>query len=137
MTNRAVQDLQAEVRDRAEHALAGRAALIAETIGHELLLIDQSLSVIQSAWKADSESVDLAKWQQTMPALMAVADDLFISDEKRVVRQDILPKAVGQGIGAAYVTFPHGSLEQFQSDGTRQRDSLLFQGTGEAIEGRQ
>jgi PAS domain-containing protein len=35
---------------------------------------------------------------------------------------------VGQGVGAAYVTFPHGSLEQFGSDGVRNKDSLLLQG---------
>jgi PAS domain-containing protein len=138
LTMRAVQEQQADIRDRAEHALAGQAATIAETIGHELLLIDQSLTILQTVWKADSESFDLTKWQATMPALTAVTDDLFIADEHHVIRQDIVPKAVGQGVGAAYVTFPHGSLEQFQSDGTRGRDSLVLQGdAGEPIEGRQ
>jgi PAS domain-containing protein len=138
LTTRAVQEQQAEMRDRAEHALASHAATIAETVGHELLLIDQSLTVLQSAWKTDSGSVDLTKWQGTMPALMAVADDLFIADEQHIIRQDILPKAVGQGVGSAYVTFPHGSLEQFQSDGKKEKDSLLLQGdTGQPIEGRQ
>ncbi len=116
---RAVQDQRAEIRERAEHALSGQAATIAETVAHELLVIDQSLTVIQEAWKTDSDAVDLEKWQQQMPALLAVADDLFIADDKHVIRQDILPKAIGQGIGSAYVTFPHGSLEQFQSDGTK------------------
>lgn len=138
VTTRAVQEQQAEIRDRAEQVLAGQAATIAETVGHELLLIDQSLTVIQAAWKTDSNSVDLAKWQQTMPALLSVADDVFISDEKHIIRQDILPKAVGQGIGAAYVTFPHGSLEEFQSDGTKNPESLLLQGDiGQPIDARQ
>jgi PAS domain-containing protein len=138
LTQRAVQDQQVEVRERAEHALSAQAATIAETIGHELLMIDQSLTVLQAAWKADSDSVDLAKWQATMPALTAVTDDLFIADEQHVIRQDILPKAVGQGVGSAYVTFPHGSLEQFQSDGTKNKDSLILQGdAGEPIDARQ
>jgi PAS domain-containing protein len=138
LTIRTMQEQQAEIRDRAEHALAGQAATIAETIGHELLMIDQSLAVLHAAWKADSDSFDLTKWQATMPALTAVTDDLFIADEHHVIRQDIVPKAVGQGVGAAYVTFPHGSLEQFQSDGSRGRDSLLLQGdAGEPIEGRE
>jgi PAS domain-containing protein len=138
VTSRAVQEQRAELRDRAEQALSGQAAMIAETVGHELLLIDQSLTVLQAAWKANSDSVDLTKWQQTMPALMAVADDLFIADDKHVIRQDIVPKAVGQGVGAAYVTFPHGSLEEYQSDGTKDKDSLLLQSeTGQPIDARQ
>jgi PAS domain-containing protein len=138
LTIRAVQEQQAEIRDRAEHTLAGQAATIAETVGHELQMIDQSLAVLQAVWKADSDSFDLTKWQATTPALTAVTDDLFIADDHHIIRQDIVPKAVGQGVGAAYVTFPHGSLEQFQSDGTRGRDSLLLQGdAGEPIEGRQ
>jgi hypothetical protein len=138
LTQRAVQEQQVEIRDRAEHALSAQAATIAETIDHELQMIDQSLMVLQAAWKADSGSFDLQKWQATMPALTAVTDDLFIADELRVIRQDIVPKAVGQGVGSAYVTFPHGSLEQFQSDGTRNKDSLIIQGdAGKPIEARQ
>jgi PAS domain-containing protein len=139
VTIRAVQEQRTEIRDRAEQAMVGQAAVIAETIGHELLMVDQSLTVLQSAWKADSDSFNLDKWQKEMPALTAVADDLFICDDKHIIRQDILPAAIGQGVGAAYVTFPHGSLEQFESDGTKDRESLLLQGGGmsEPIDARQ
>lgn len=152
LTLRTVQDQRVEIRDRAEQALVGQAATMAETFAHELLLIDQSLTIIQAAWKDDSDSVDLVKWQEKMPALTAVADDLFIADEKHIIRQDILPKAIGQGIGSAYVTFPHGSLEQFEHDGTKNKDSFLLQagsgllqagsgvlqaGSGPAVEARQ
>ena len=139
MTGRAVQDQNTEIRDRAEQALIGQAATMAETIGHELLMIDQSLTIIQGAWKADSDAVDLTKWQKQLPALMAVADDLFIADEHQIIRQDILPSAIGQGVGAAYVSFPHGSLEQYQSDGVKAKDSLLLQGEvgGPPIDARQ
>ncbi len=128
VTGRAVQDQNTEIRDRAEQVLIGQAATMAETIGHELSTIDQSLTIIQDVWKADSDRVDLAKWQKQFPALLAVADDVFIADERRIVRQDVLPSAIGQGVGAAYVSFPHGSLEQYQSDGTKAKDSLLLQG---------
>nr|WP_294514375.1 PAS domain-containing protein [uncultured Rhodopila sp.] len=130
ITGRAVQDQGAEIRERAEQALAGQAATIAETISNELKMIDQSLMIIQSAWKQDSDSVDLKRWPQKMPALTAVSDDLFISDENHIVRQDILPQAVGQRVGAAYVTFPHGILESFESDGAKLKDSSLIQVSG-------
>jgi PAS domain-containing protein len=138
VTARAVQEQRAEILDRTEQSLLGQASTMAETVGHELRVIDQSLTIIQAAWKADSDTVDLAKWQDKMPALTAVADDLFIADENHIIRQDILPKAVGQGVGAAYVTFPHGSLEQFGSDGTTNKESLPPQGqTGASLDARQ
>jgi PAS domain-containing protein len=139
VTMRAVQDQRTEIREQAEQAMVGEAAAMSETIGHELVLIDQSLTILQEAWKADSNSVDLGKWQKQMPALTAVADDLFICDDKHIIRQDILPQAIGQGVGAAYVSFPHGSLEQFESDGTKKKESLLLQGggTGGPIDARQ
>jgi PAS domain-containing protein len=138
LTSHAVQEQQTEIRERAEQHLTGQAATIAETVGHELLMIDQSLAILRAAWKQDSDSVDLDKWQKQLPALTAVADDLFICDEQHVIRQDILPKAIGQGVGAAYVTFPHGSLEQFGSDGSSDLGSLLLQGEmGVPIEARE
>ncbi len=138
VTNHTVQEQRVEVRDRAEQALLAQATTMAETVAHELLLIDQSLTIIQAAWKLDSDSVNLDTWRQNMPALMEVADDLFISDEQHVIRQDILPQAIGQGVGAAYVTFPHGSLEQSETDGTKSKESLLLQrNTGVSIDARQ
>ncbi|HEY0184480.1 MAG TPA: PAS-domain containing protein [Rhodopila sp.] len=138
VTTRAMQEQRTEIRDRTEAVLAGQAAVMAETISHELLLIDQSLIILQDAWRTDSDSVDLNKWQQKMPALTAVTDDLFICDEQHIIRQDILPQAVGQGVGAAYVTFPHGSLEHLESNGTTDKETLLLQGElGAPIDARQ
>jgi PAS domain-containing protein len=139
VTIRTVQEQRVEIRDRTEQALVGQAATIAETIGHELLMVDQSLTILQAAWKTDSDSVDLTKWQKQMPALTAIADDLFICDDQHIIRQDILPQAIGQGVGSAYVTFPHGSLEEYESDGTKDKESLLLQGggTGAQIDARQ
>jgi len=138
VTDRAVQEQRATVRERAEQSLVGSAAVMAETIAHELRVIDQSLVILQSAWKTDSASVELGKWQKQMPALTAVTDDLFIADERHIIQQDILPQAVGQGVGAAYVSFPHGALEEYGADGTKDRDALVLQAvtTGAAIDAR-
>lgn len=138
VTGRAIQEQNIEIRERAEQALIGEAATIAEAVTTELKFIDQSLTILQDAWKENSETFDLLAWQKKMPTLLAVADDLFIADDKRIIRQDILPKAVGQGVGAAYVTFPHGSLEQLQSDGTKAKEFAPHQGqAGAAIDARQ
>ena len=116
VTNRAIQEQRTEIRELAQRTLSGQAAVMARDISHELLMVDQSLTVLQDAWQADSKSFDLAKWKANMPALTAVTDDLFIADEKHIVQQDILPQAVGQGVASAYVTWPHGSLEKLGED---------------------
>jgi PAS domain-containing protein len=138
VTGRAIQDQGGDVRERAEQTLTGQAATIAETVSHELQMIDQSLSVIQDAWKQDSNAVNLMTWREKLPALMAVSEDLFICDERHVIRQDIIPQAVGQGVGAAYATLPNGVLEVLEPDGTRNKDSLATQRqAGSPVETRQ
>jgi hypothetical protein len=127
VTARAIQDQRVETLETADRVLSGQAATMAESVTQELLLIDQSLTIIQDAWKADSDQVDLAGWKQKLPALMSVANDFFIADDAHIIRQDVLPQAVGQGVGAAYVTFPHGSLEVFDTEGVKATESMLLQ----------
>lgn len=135
VTYRNINDQTASVRDRAERMVAAQAATLAEEVRHELLLVDQSLTVLQAEWAKDQEHFDLTKWQKLTPALTSVANDLFIADERRIVRQDILPQAVGQGVGGAYLNFPHGALELLGSDG-KQAGRLVIAESGEAIQAR-
>ena len=88
---------------RAEFVVEGQANILTEAAHQELNTIDQSLTILQAAWNADPDRFDLKSWQSRMPALTEVADDLFIANNKRLIVQDVLPQAVGQGIGAAYV----------------------------------
>jgi PAS domain-containing protein len=71
--------------------------------------------------------VDLKTWLSTMPALVALSDDIFIADDKHIIRQDILPQAVGQAIGANYMPTPRGILEFLESNGTRTATPALAQ----------
>ncbi|MFL5255378.1 MAG: hypothetical protein ACJ8AI_21280 [Rhodopila sp.] len=101
-------------------------------------MIDQSLSIIQDAWKQNSDAVNLAAWHDKLPALTAVSEDVFISDEQHVIRQDVIPQAAGQGVGAAYTRLPSGVLEALEPDGTRTRDSMVVQKQpGPPVETRQ
>ena len=137
VTMRSTNEQLSDIRDRAERMVAAQAATLAEEVRHELLMTDQSLAILQAAWNRDQANFNLADWHKQMPALTAVANDIFIADEKQVVRQDILPQAVGQGVGGPYVTFPHGSLEVFSSDGTKPQEGRLVVGdTGKPIEAR-
>jgi PAS domain-containing protein len=125
LTNRAIDDQAAEVRARTDQQVKGVAFVLAREVQNELHLIDQSLAIIQDDWKKDSDSVDLGAWRKQLTALTDVSDDIFIANERQVIVQDTLPQAVGQGIGSAYVTTPNGSLEMFDSDGTKNADGKL------------
>lgn len=46
VTQRAVQEAHADMRYRTEQMLSGQAAVIAETLRHELLVVDQSLKIL-------------------------------------------------------------------------------------------
>ena len=134
---RNINEQTADVRERAESMVSAQALTLAEEVRHELLLVDQSLSILQDAWNRDEEHFDLLAFQKLTPALTAVANDIFIADEKRVVRQNIMPQAIGQGIGGPYLNFPHGTLELLTRDGQQVKTGQLIVGdTGGSIEAR-
>ena len=126
MTANGVRDRQSAVRDQVERMVTAQAATLAEAARLEILLVDQSLTILQAAANKDPETFKLADWHNQMPALTAVADDIFIADGERIIQQDILPQAVGQGIGAAYLNIPHGSLEDFEADGSKGREGRVI-----------
>ena len=116
MTARIVADQTAELNARNDQYVRSVAFVLAREIENELNLVDQSLSIVQDAWKKDSNTVDLGQWRKQLTALTSVADDIFIANERGVVVQGTLPASIGQGFGTAYVTYPNGSLEIFDPD---------------------
>jgi PAS domain-containing protein len=125
LTSRAIDEEALEIRSRADQQVRSVAFVLAREIQDELQLIDQSLAIIQDTWNKDSDSVDLAAWRKQLLALTGVADDIFIANERGVIIQGTLPQSIGQGFGAAYVTYPNGSLETFDPDGTKNPDGRL------------
>ena len=122
---RNINDQTADVRDRAEQTVTSHALTLAEQIRQELAMVDQSLSILQDFWNKDQENFDLLAFQKQIPALTSVSNDIFIADEKRVVRQDIMPQAIGQGVGGPYLNFPHGTLELLNSEGQQANTGRL------------
>ena len=119
ITERSVAEQAIEIRARADQHVQGTTAALAREIGDELQLVDQSLAIIQDAWKKDSDQVDLGAWRKQALALTDVANDIFIANERRLIVQGTLPQSIGQGFGSAYVTYPNGSLETFEPDGSK------------------
>lgn len=130
-TERAINEQYDEAEGRVEAMLGAQAATLAIQVHSELAMVDQSLAVLQNAWDTDQASFSLAKWQKIMPGLTAVSRDLFIANDQHVVVQDILPAAVGQGIGSAYATFSTGSLEPIQFGDDRSENALVVDELGQ------
>jgi PAS domain-containing protein len=118
LTTRAIDDEAMELRTRTNQQVSSVSFVVAREILDELQLVDQSLKIIQDAWNKDPGAVDLGTWRKQLLALTEVADDIFIADEHGTIVQGTLPQSVGQGFGSAYVTYPNGSLETFDPDGT-------------------
>ncbi|MGE0415222.1 MAG: PAS-domain containing protein [Acetobacteraceae bacterium] len=137
LANRSIDESRTMIREQVEQSLAAQAATLSEEVRLELNVIDQTLAVLQAAWTKDPEGFKLSDWHKSLPALTSVADDIFIADQNRIIQQDILPQAVGQGIGAAYLNFPHGSLELFDPDGGKSRETRIIPSpTNASIEAR-
>ncbi|HUB13891.1 MAG TPA: PAS-domain containing protein [Acetobacteraceae bacterium] len=127
-TAHAIGEQTDDQRGRVEAAITAQATTLAIQAQHELMMIDQSLSVLQAAWDANPDTFRLDDWRKKMPALTAVADDLFIANAQHIIVQDIVPAAVGQGIGSVYGNFTSGSLEPLKPDSSVGRDNAMLVG---------
>jgi PAS domain-containing protein len=136
LTNRTIADQALEIRARTDQQVRSVAFVLAREIEDELKLVDQSLAIIQENWNDDSDTVDLGGWRKKLLALTDVANDIFIANEKGIIVQGTIPASIGQGFGSAYVTYPNGSLETFDSDGTKDPDGKIASGA-DAIQARQ
>lgn len=109
--NREILRQRDTARARGERVAIGQTNILAEAARQELDTIDQSLTILQTAWNSDPQHFALASWQSAMPALTAVASDIFVANDKNLIVQDVLSQAIGQGIGAAYAQGGNGSLD--------------------------
>ena len=119
LTGRAIEEETADIRGRTEQQARSVAYALSQDLYREMLTVDQSLTIIQEAWKKDPAEVDLGAWRKQSIALTSVADDIFISNERGIIVQGTLPQSIGQGFGSAYVSYPNGSLELYEPDGTK------------------
>jgi hypothetical protein len=125
LIGRAINDEALVLRTRTDREVTSVAFVLAREIQDELQMVDQSLAIIQDAWNKDAAAVDLGAWRKQSRALTEVDNDIFIANEHGIIVQGTLPQSIGQGFGSAYVTYPNGSLETFDPDGTTNPDGKL------------
>lgn len=135
LTNRNIDEQAAEIRARTDQQVTSVAYVLAREVQDELQLVDQSLAIIQDDWKKDSDTVDLGAWRKQLLALTSVANDIFIANQQGQIVQGTVPQSIGMGFGTAYVTYPNGSLEMYDSDGTKNVDGKIP--TADAVQARQ
>ncbi|HEY1932818.1 MAG TPA: PAS-domain containing protein [Acetobacteraceae bacterium] len=128
-TVRASRDEAEDTRVRTEAVVQADANILADQVDHELTEVEQSLTLLQSSWNTNPQAFNLVHWRAVLPVLTNVAQDIFIANDKHIIVQDIIPQAVGQGIGSAYANFANGSLEPIVPEG--QKDA----GKTEMLEG--
>ena len=117
-TVRAVHEESVETRVRAETVVTADATILVDQVRRELNEVEQSLTILQSSWNTNPRAFNLTRWHAVLPVLTDVAQDIFIANEKHIIVQDVMPQAVGQGIGSAYANFANGSLEPISQGGT-------------------
>jgi len=125
LTSRAISDQALDIRARTDQFVRSVSFVLAREVEQEMQVVDQSLKIVQEAWKQDRDKVNLGEWRKQLLALTAVADDIFITNEQGIIVQGTLPQSIGQGFGSAYVTYPNGSLEVFDADGRKNPDGKL------------
>ncbi len=94
----AIQTHQAEARARFGAQLANAALTVEEQFRVHLLVIDQTLRLLQGEWQRDPGRFDLTRWQQDVPVLTDAALQVFIADAQGIVRASSRPSLVGQNV---------------------------------------
>jgi PAS domain-containing protein len=98
--SRSITSEQGEIHARAVATVSAQAFILADEVRREILGADQALRVLKEAAQADPIKFDMHAWQQQLPMLTEVTDDVFIADEQMIIRNDTNPTSVGLGVGA-------------------------------------
>ena len=75
--------------------VANQALLFKVQVQRDLLEVDQSLRVLGHAWEKDPVNFRLLAWRSQLVLLNSISPDIFITDERGIVRDSTVPEAVG------------------------------------------
>ena len=115
--SRAIDSERATRRAQVEATVSGQATVVANEVRREMLGVDQTLHILKAAFEADPEHFNIQTWRDQMPVLTDVADDVFVANEHLIIQQDVIPTAVGMGIGSRfYADFGQGVVQTSKAD---------------------
>ena len=78
--------------------LAGRAVTVEEQIRRELLIVDQTLRILELEWQRDPEHFDLEAWRRQVVALTDLSLQIFVADASGKVVASTRPLIIGTDI---------------------------------------
>ena len=96
----ATRSERADAEARIAANVASQAALFQRQVEVDLLEVDETLRVLAHAWEIDPDHFQLLSWRGNLVLLNEISPDVFIADERGVVRDSTVPDLVGSEVGS-------------------------------------
>jgi signal transduction histidine kinase/DNA-binding response OmpR family regulator len=96
----ATRSEHADAEARIAASVASQAALFQRQVQVDLLEVDETLRVLAHAWEIDPDHFQLLSWRGSLVLLNEISPDVFIADERGVVRDSTVPDLVGSEVGS-------------------------------------
>jgi signal transduction histidine kinase/CheY-like chemotaxis protein len=96
----ATRSERADAQARIAASVANQAALFQRQVEVELLEVDEALRVLTHAWEIDPDHFHLLSWRDNLVLLNEISPDVFIVDERGIVRDSTVPDLVGSDVGS-------------------------------------
>lgn len=92
-------------RAQAEESIAASALSQAEAfrdkLQRQLLEVDETLRILVHAWESDPRAFNLLSWRGQLVLMSQLSADVFMADEKGIVRHDTVPEGIGRDVSDA------------------------------------
>lgn len=96
----AIIEHRAAARARIEMAMQSKADLAVGEIRRELLVIDQSLRILEVEWERDPGAFNFDDWRKRLFALSDGSLQIFRTDDAGIVRQSSRPDLIGDDVSS-------------------------------------
>ncbi len=87
-----------EARARVAADVSNQALVFEDQLRRELLVLDQTLRILEHAWEADPGGFDLQGWKQRALALPDLTLQLFVTDANGIIRSSTRPELIGNDV---------------------------------------
>jgi signal transduction histidine kinase/DNA-binding NarL/FixJ family response regulator len=96
----ATRSERADAQARIAASMANQAALFQRQVQVDLLEVDETLRVLAHAREIDPDHFHLLSWRDNLVLLNEISPDVFIADERGIVRDSTVPDLVGSDVGS-------------------------------------
>ena len=97
----AIRSQRADAEERIAARALSQAEAFRDKLQRQLLEVDQTLRILVHAWESDPHTFDLLNWRSQLVLTNQLSADIFMADEKGIVRYDTVPDAIGRDVSDA------------------------------------